>query len=188
MACNSVTFAGINGQCDVNRGGIKKIFIANKSDVKSIVINSNNGNIETITMDTDKKFIAWNFRNATGSFTTSSTSDSSIGTVGGTATLSLQFTRADSVKRAEIERAISAESLVIVETAYSNEDIENGPYCHYFLMGYDTYVTVDSPVMQTGTAVGDLNGFTLNLVENYYDLPHFIDTSKVTVSEIVDSL
>ena len=186
MACASVIFSGLNGQCDVNKGGIRRIYIANRADTESIVVDSDTGNITTITMQEGKLFKAWNFRTGTASFSTSSTSDISIGTVGGTATLSLQFTRADSAKRAEIERAIKAECLVIVETNYFTEDETEGVFMRYFLMGYDTYVSVDSPVMQTGTAVGDLNGITLNLVENYYELPHFIDTEHVSIKDIVD--
>lgn len=186
MACTSVVFSGINGQCDINKGGIRRIYIANKTDIISVDVNQENGNVVDIAMEKDKLFKAWNFRTGTASFSTSATSDITIGTIGGTATLSLQFTRADSVKRAEIERAIKAEAVVIVQTNYTEEDPVEGPFMHYFMMGLDTYVSVDSPVMQTGTAVGDLNGFTLNLVENYYELPHFIDTGQVKMSLIVD--
>ena len=188
MACASVDFSGINGACDINRGGIKRIYIANKSDVDAIERNKSNGNIEVITMKEGKKFISWTFRNNTASFTTSSNADNSLGTQGGTATLSLQFTRADNVKRAEIERTLQAEMYVIVETPYTDEDTENGPYCHYFVMGFDTYVTAENVVMQTGTAISDLNGYTIDLVENYYNLPPFIDTSQVTIKDIVDEV
>ena len=50
MACQSVTFNGIQGACAINRGGIKKVYIANRSDVASVTVDPATGLITAITM------------------------------------------------------------------------------------------------------------------------------------------
>lgn len=176
MACNSVTFNGIQGACAINRGGIKRVYIANRGDIKAVTLDDATGLITKIEMNTPAKFATWEFRPGTGSFSTAADgTDMSIGNYSLTATLSLQFTKAEATKRLEIQSAINADSVVIVETNYVNK-ADDGEYAQFIYMGYDNPVYVDSPVMQTGTAPSDLSGFTLNLVETEYELPHFIKT------------
>ena len=179
MACQSVTFNGIQGACAINRGGIKKVYIANRSDVASVTVDPATGLITAITMNGDAKFATWEFRPGTGSFSTAADStDTAIGNYGMTATVALQFTKAEATKRLEIQSAINADSVVIVETNYVNKTADDGEWAQYLYLGYDNPVYVDSPVMQSGTAAADLSGFTLNLVETEYEFPHFIKTGS----------
>ena len=100
MACQSVTFNGIQGACAINRGGIKKVYIANRSDVASVTVDPATGLITAITMAGDAKFATWEFRPGTGSFSTAADStDTAIGNYGMTATVALQFTKAEATKR-----------------------------------------------------------------------------------------
>lgn len=177
MACQSVTFNGIQAACAINRGGIKRVYIANRGDVKAVTLDEATGLITKIEMKDTAKFATWEFRPGTGSFSTAADgADRAIGNYSLTATASLQFTKAEATKRLEIQSAINADSVVIIETNYVNKADQDGEYAQFIYMGYDNPVYVDSPVMQTGTAPSDLNGFTLSLVETEYELPHFIKT------------
>lgn len=168
MACNTVTLNGINAKCDTSAGGIKRILIAQKDDV-TIGNVDETGVITEITMATGKTFVQWLFRKNTGSYTTSLTSDTAIGTQAVTTDLNLQFTKAEAIKRLEIQSAINAAAVVIIEDMYGQ----------FILLGKDNEVSVTSVNMQSGTAVTDLNGFTLTFQDTSLELPHFVDSSII---------
>ena len=118
MACNTVTLNGINAKCDTSAGGIKRVLIAQKDDVLNIVVAEGTGIINEIEMAEGKYFVQWLFRKNTGSYTTSLTSDPAIGTQAVTTDLNLQFTKAEATKRLEIQSAINAAAVVIIEDMY----------------------------------------------------------------------
>ena len=170
MACNTVTLSGINAKCDTSAGGIKRVLIIQKDDVDKITVDweeetqTGSDLITNITLKEGKQFVQWLFRKNTGNYTTSLTSDPAIGTQAVTTDLNLQFTKAEAVKRLEIQSAINAAAVVIIEDMYGQ----------YILLGEDTEVSVTSVNMQSGTAATDLNGFTLTLQDVSTKLPHFL--------------
>lgn len=170
MACNTVTLNGINAKCDTSAGGIKRVLIAQKDDVQTITVDSTTGVIDTITMVSGKTFVQWLFRKNTGSYTTSLTSDPAIGTQVVTTDLNLQFTKAEATKRLEIQSAINAAAVVIIEDMYGQ----------YILLGKDNEVSVTAVNQQSGTAVTDLNGYTLTFQDVSLELPHFVDASIIS--------
>ena len=182
MACNTVTLNGISAQCHTAAGGIKRVLIAQKEDVDIKTVDEN-GVITEITMATGKYFVQWLFRKNTGSFTTSLTSDPAIGTQAVTTDLNLQFTKAEATKRLEIQSAINAAAVVIVELQDKIEDKdENGNKVlkdQFILLGKDNEVSVTAVNMQSGTAMTDLNGFTLTFQDVSLELPHFVDASII---------
>lgn len=170
MACNTVTLNGINGRCDTSAGGIKRVLIAQKDDVTNISVDTSTGVIDTITMATGKYFVQWLFRKNTGNYTTALTSDPAIGTQAVTTDLNLQFTKAEATKRLEIQSAINAAAVVIIEDMYGQ----------YILLGKDNEVSVTSVNQQSGTAVTDLNGYTLTFQDVSLELPHFVDPQIIS--------
>lgn len=170
MACNTVTLNGINGRCDTSAGGIKRVLIAQKDDVTNISVDTSTGVIDTITMATGKYFVQWLFRKNTGNYTTSLSSDPAIGTQAVTTDLNLQFTKAEATKRLEIQSAINAAAVVIIEDMYGQ----------YILLGKDNEVSVTSVNQQSGTAVTDLNGYTLTFQDVSLELPHFVDPQIIS--------
>lgn len=170
MACNTVTLNGINGRCDTSAGGIKRILIAQKDDVTNINVDTTTGIIDTITMATGKYFVQWLFRKNTGNYTTSLSSDPAIGTQAVTTDLNLQFTKAEATKRLEIQAAINAAAVVIIEDMYGQ----------YILLGKDNEVSVTAVNQQSGTAVTDLNGYTLTFQDVSLELPHFVDPQIIS--------
>lgn len=175
MACNTVTLAGIDGKCSTAVGGIKRILIAQKDDVANIVLNKEEGVIDDISLVSGKQWYEWTFRKNTGSLSTSITSDPAIGTSSVTTELNLQFTKMEKTKRLEIQSAINASSVVIVEL---QDKDETGKNIAVFL-GYDNEVNVTAANMQSGTAQGDLNGFTLTLQDISNELPYFLGTEAM---------
>ena len=180
MACNTVTLNGISAQCHTAAGGIKRVLIAQKEDVTNITVDNATGVIDCITLASGKYFAQWLFRKNTGSFTTSLTSDPAIGTQAVTTDLNLQFTKAEATKRLEIQSAINAAAVVIVELQDKIKDATSGELIdQYILLGKDNEVSVTAVNMQSGTAMTDLNGFTLTFQDVSVELPHFVDASII---------
>lgn len=178
MACNTVTLNGISAQCHTAAGGIKRVLIAQKEDVDIKTVDEN-GVITEITLASGKYFAQWLFRKNTGSFTTSLTSDPAIGTQAVTTDLNLQFTKAEATKRLEIQSAINAAAVVIVELQDKIKDKNGNLIDQYILLGKDNEVSVTAVNMQSGTAMTDLNGFTLTFQDVSLELPHFVDASII---------
>ena len=169
MACNNVTLIGINAKCDTSAGGIKRVLLAQKDDVTIGTIDEL-GVITQITMASGKHFVQWLFRKNTGNYSTSLTSDPAIGTQAVTTDLNLQFTKAEATKRLEIQSAINAAAVVIIEDMYGQ----------YILLGKDNEVAVTAVNQQSGTSISDLNGYTLTLQDVSLELPHFVDPSIIS--------
>lgn len=168
MACTSATLATIDGRCETAIGGIKSILVANKDDVTKVETDEN-GLITAITMAATKKFAKWQFRKNTGSYTSTFSTDTAIGNNTITTEVALQFTRAEQQKRMDIQTAINAASVVIVEDMVGN----------YLYLGYENEVTITAVTMQSGTQTSDLNGFTLTFTDIAQELPHFVDSSII---------
>ena len=168
-SCAAISLASIDARCDASIGGIKRILIAQKDDVTDVTLNDTTGIITAITMASGKKFQQWLFRRNTGSYTSTSTSDATIGNNSVTTEVNLQFSKAEAEKRLNIQSAINANAVVIVEDAYGQ----------FIYLGYDNEVTITNAVMQSGTATADLSGFTLTFTDESAELPHFVDGSII---------
>lgn len=168
-SCVPVTLTGIDGKCQTAVGGIKRILIAEKDNVKA-ELNKEEGVITAFTLADDANWYEWTFRKNTGSLSTSIASDPAIGTSSVTTELNLQFTKMEKTKRLEIQSAINANSVVIVEL--QDKDLDDNNIAVF--LGYDNEVNVTAANMQSGTAQGDLNGFTLTLQDISNELPYFV--------------
>ena len=169
-SCGSaVTLNSIDSRCDNSIGGIKRILIANVADVQNTTLDDTTGMIKTITMVASKKFQQWLFRRNTGSYTSTVSSDPTIGNTSVTTEVSLQFSKAEAQKRLEIQSAINATAILIVEDMYGQ----------FIYLGYDNEVAITSAVMQSGIQNSDLSGFTLTFQDISSELPHFVDPAII---------
>ena len=169
-SCGSaVTLNSIDSRCDNSIGGIKRILIANVNDVQNVTVDETTGIINAITMSASKKFQQWLFRRNTGSYTSTVSSDPTIGNTSVTTEVSLQFSKAEAQKRLEIQSAINATAILIVEDMYGQ----------FIYLGYDNEVAITSAVMQSGTQNSDLSGFTLTFQDISSELPHFVDPAII---------
>lgn len=155
MACNAYTIAGLVNDCARSKGGIKNVYIANYEDVVSVK-NGEDGTdekITAITMKEGKKFKKFYFRPNTSSHSDALTRDDANGVNYVTSTLSLVFTRQDTLKRIEMTALCVNDLAVIVEDAN----------------GFITYLTKDAPATATeaagesGTAAGDGNRYSISV-------------------------
>lgn len=115
MACNTLT--GVAKSCDPNVKGIKRIYIAEHTEVLSVT--ATNGNITAINMQASPAglFYTYEFRKTSGSMYDETQIDPSQGFDGWTQTVTLVLNRREVSKRNEI--AVLAEGFrdlaVIVE-------------------------------------------------------------------------
>lgn len=165
----SVALNSIDARCENSIGGIKRILIANVSDVTKATVDEDTGMITAITMVASKKFQQWLFRKNTSSYTSTVSSDPTLGNTSVTTEVSLQFSKAEAQKRLEIQSAINASAILIVEDMYGQ----------FLYLGLDNEVSITSAVMQSGTQNSDLNGFTLTFQDISAELPHFVDPSII---------
>lgn len=154
MAYCPITLAGINLDCENNKGGIKRAFIAPYGDVTATITE---GKVTGFTMAEGAKFKTYQFRKNTGSMTSTLTADETNGLNYVTTELSLVFTKMDTAKRLEMAALSLGQLAVIVEDA-------NGIYWY---LTPDDYASASAGTGETGTAKADRNAFSLTLsVEN----------------------
>ena len=175
MACNTVTLSSIDARCDGSVGGIKRILLANIDDIKTVLVDETTQKIKEITLVTGKKFEQWRFRKNTGSYSSSIERDLAIGTQTVTTEVALQFSRAEAQKRLDIQSAINASCVVIVEDMYGE----------YIYLGLENEVSISAASMTSGTQTGDLSGFQLTFQDLATELPHFIDKEQVNIDNLL---
>ena len=175
MACNSYTIAGLVNDCARSKGGIKNVYIANYEDVTSVTLGTegNKEKITAIAMKDSAKFKKYYFRPNTSSHSDALTRDDANGVNYVTSTLSLVFTRQDTLKRIEMTALCVNDLAVIVEDAN----------------GYVTYLTKDAPAVATeasgdsGVAAGDGNKFSISISADNETFPYEV-TAEALASVI----
>lgn len=165
MSC-SQTLTGIAKDCAVNKGGIKRVLLANKDDVSDITVVD--GEITAITHG--DPFVEFGFRPNTGNFASSWQINNENGSKFVQTLLTMIFSRMETSKRVAIMALAQADLVAVVEDA-------NGLF---WFLGYDDPLSLaDGSDAQTGTARADRNGYTVVLEDNSNELPYEVDGSIV---------
>lgn len=174
MSC-SQTLAGIARDCLTNMGGIKRVLLANQSDVASITETSNK--VTAITMEAGKKFFEYNFRPGTSSMSSEYQMGDDNAPVGVQTTLTMIFSRMETSKRVEVTSMAQADLYAIVED-------NNGLY---WLLGRDEPLALSAGSGGTGTARTERNGYTVSLMDNSREMPIEIltGTGGVDISSLL---
>lgn len=174
MSC-SQTLAGIARDCLTNMGGIKRVLLANQSDVASITETSNK--VTGITMESGKKFLEYNFRPGTGSMSSEYQFSDDNTPVGVRTDLTMIFSRMETAKRVEVTAMAQADLYAIVED-------NNGLY---WLLGRDEPLSISAGNGGTGTARTERNGYTVTLSDNSLEMPIEIltGTGGVDISSLL---
>ena len=175
MACNAYTIAGLVNDCARSKGGIKAVYLANFEDVISAEpgTEGDKEKIATITMKEGAKFKKYYFRPNTSSHSDTLTRDDANGVNYVTSTVSLVFTRQDTLKRIEMTALCVNDLAIIVEDAN----------------GFVTYLTKDAPATateaagDTGTAAGDGNKYSITLSADNETWPYEV-TAQALASVI----
>lgn len=151
MGC-SVTIKGISSDCLSNKGGVKAVYLANKSDVTSIELAEDV--ITGITMATEAKFKKYEFRKDSATMTSTLT----VGDNGSnyvSTVLSMSFNRMEAAKRLEMNAMALGELVALVED-------RNGTV---FFLGYDEPVKASNGTGETGDARTSVNQYTAELTD-----------------------
>lgn len=175
MACcgSAVTLAGLKFDCCPVLGGIKRVFITEYENVKSVVVDPSSEQITSITLDGAAKWYEYGFRKNTGSLTSTLNVDEATGLNYVTNELSLVFNKMETVKRIEIAALSIGTLAVVVEDA-------NGLYWY---LGKDEYVSATAGTGVTGTAKGDQNAYTITLSTDSETYP--FELSADAIAQIV---
>ena len=157
-----ITLAGITLDCESSVGGIKRVFITQYSDVKSVALDEEQEKIKTITLEAEKQWYEYQFRKGTGSLTSTLNVDETTGANYVTNELSLVFTKMETAKRIEIAALSIGQLAVVVEDS-------NGKYWY---LGKDDYVSASAGSGTSGTAKGDQNAYTITLSTDSLSYPY----------------
>lgn len=152
MGC-SVTIKGISSDCLSNKGGVKAVYLANKSDVTSIELAEDV--ITGITMATEAKFKKYEFRKDSATMTSTLTVGDNGGSNYVSTVLSMSFNRMEAAKRLEMNAMALGELVALVED-------RNGTI---FFLGYDEPVKASNGTGETGDARTSVNQYTAELTD-----------------------
>lgn len=158
MPC-AQTLSGLVHDCAANMGGIKAVYLANKTDVDTITVASDK--ITGITMAAAAKFHKYEFARRTGSLSSNWQVNAENGTKFVQTNLLLVFNRMETTKRVEIAAMAAGELVAIVED-------NNGVY-HY--LGMEAPLEISAGDGLTGTATADRNGYSITLQDESRGLP-----------------
>lgn len=152
MGC-SVSLKGISSDCTSNKGGVKAVYLANKSDVTSIDLADDV--ITGITMTTEAKFKKFEFRKDSATMTSTLTVGDNGGSNYVSTVLSMSFNRMEAAKRLEMNAMALGELVALVED-------RNGTV---FFLGYDEPVKASNGTGETGDARTSVNQYTAELTD-----------------------
>lgn len=168
MACSQV-LNGIAASCDTNVGGIREVYICNYTDVTAFEVDETSNVIDTITMDTDKKFKKYLFKKNTSSLTSTLNVDPANGVNFVQSDLSLVFAKQETVKRMEIAKLSLGELRVIVLDS-------NGKY---WFLGAEEFVAATAATAETGVNRTDGNRYTITLTDYSSSYPYEVDATVI---------
>lgn len=165
MAC-TLTLAGRGTGCKDALGGIKRIFIGEWSEGiwNAPVAGEIDDASAALTVYT------YDMTRGSGSLTQTVTSSIEAGTVFFDQVLSVTFNKLATEDIVEISNITKGRMAVVVQDTNDN----------YFVVGNKNGVEVSGGTVQTGTAAGDQNGFTLELSAQEVSAAPFIDWATAT--------
>ena len=153
MACDITS--GFQLGCRDNMGGLKQVYILSGS--VSSVTGANNGLLTAISGS--GVFYLFELAKNTGDFTETINSSIENGTVYYEQVVNAPFQKLQSSTRNQVKvLAQNPDLKMIVQT---NNGTEDGGIEQYFYLGQENGMTLSGGTGQTGTAFGDLIGYTL---------------------------
>lgn len=167
MSC-SQTLAGLARDCASNMGGIKRVLLANKSDITAVTITSEK--VTAITMAASAKFKEYALRPGTSSMNSTWQVSAENGVQFVQTDLVMVFNRMETAKRVEIMAIAQADIVAIVEDM-------NGKY--WILGEPGEPLLLSAGDGNTGTARTDRNGYSITMTENDATLPYEVDESII---------
>jgi hypothetical protein len=156
MSCSLLTSGWAKG-CKDNAGGLKRVLIANTIDVVSFTegttgsLATPTGEITAITMDAGAVFYEFVPNKMSSNWVENIQSNAQNGTIGYEQVLTMIFAKNEAAARNRVSLLGQSEVYIIVEDY-------NGKY---FLLGEFNGCELTGGSSSSGTALSDLNGWTL---------------------------
>lgn len=166
MAC-SLTLIGRGTGCKDALGGIKRIFIGEWAE--GAWEDPSAGEIPNA-YATGLTVFTYDMTRGSGSLTQTVTSDIAAGTVYFDQVVSVTFNKLAVTDIVEISEITKGRMAVVVQDVNDN----------YFVVGHKNGVEASGGTVQTGTAAGDQNGFTLELSAQEATAAPFLDYASAT--------
>lgn len=157
MSC--LITSGWSRGCRDNAGGMRRVLLANRSDVTSFTEGTvgspavPSGEITAITMDGAAVWYEFVPNKLSSNAVENIQSNIQNGTVGFEQVITMIFAKNEAAKRNQVALMAQGEVYAIIED-------NNGKY---FLYGEENALELGGGSSATGTALTDLNGWTLNL-------------------------
>jgi hypothetical protein len=164
MAC--ILTSGRSLPCKSSVGGLKNVYFADYNSVSGVTPASG-----PITAWTDTNWYKYEIK-GNSSLETAINSSRENGTTFYESTLSLTLTTIDQATQEQIKLLAHGRPYVAVEDYNGN----------IFVMGLENGSEVTGGTIVTGSAMGDLSGFTLTMTAQEKEPPRFLDGETLTVS------
>jgi hypothetical protein len=180
---NCLITSGYVKGCRDNIGGIKKLYLANLDSIASVapVLNTigspeDEGEIDTIVMDTTLVFYEYELTKDNSSFTIETSVDPTTGIVLYAPTLNFSIPKFDLDARNTLNIITRNDIVAIVEDNLGNK----------FLLGEEFGLDATTATGTSGQAKTDLNGLTIALVGSERFAPRSI-SSDFNISTILEA-
>lgn len=162
MACG-LTLAGRGVGCKDALGGIKRLYIAEWSEGMWADISA--GAVAGLSGSDSINFYTYDMNRGSGSLNQTITASIENGTVFYDQALTANFSKLAAADITELTNITKGRMSVLVEDNNGN----------WFVMGHSRGVEASGGVVQTGTASGDLNGFTIEMNAQEVAAAPFLD-------------
>jgi hypothetical protein len=148
MACELST--GFTLDCKDGIGGIKQIVLVDKANVDSFSFDAS----EVVTLivgPSAGELFTYELPTQTGSFEETINFNRDAGTIFYTQTVNVMLNKLSSAKRLELQNVATARVIVFVQDTNNN----------WWAVGYEYGADLSTGTAASGTALGDMNGYTL---------------------------
>ena len=176
MGCAKYLLQGIVNSCEASVGGVAEVYLAKREEISAVTVNSayttDDGHevsmITAITLSPSATgFVKYWVRKNSSSMTSSLNVGDNTSYY--STELSLTFARMNAAKRMEM-LAMAFEDLVAIVKDANGE---------YYYLGFDNPVSASAETGETGQQRSDANQYTVTLMDESTELPHFILPSVV---------
>jgi hypothetical protein len=161
MACTLTT--GRKIPCKSAFGGIKRVYFADYGEITSVTVD---GTTKEATIAGTPTWFEFDVK-GNSSLETTVTSSRENGTTFYTQTLNLTLTYLDAKTQAELQTLAVARPYIVVEDYYGNS----------FLCGFENGMECTGGTVVSGSAAGDLSGFTMVFEGLEETAPYFLDAA-----------
>lgn len=145
--------SGFTLDCKDGIGGIKQIVLLDKATLNSFNFDANEI-VTAINGVVSGDLFTYELPTQTGSFEETINFNRDAGTIFYTQTVNVMLNKLSAAKRLELQSVAQARVIVFVEDTNGN----------WWAVGYEYGADLSTATAATGTALGDMNGFTLAFV------------------------